>query len=449
MFRVASVIKTALRKPYIVLNNSTVNAGTIQKHFSQSCEKYKALLPTSVQFNQTRNTNFFNKHSAKAIWAGVTGVSNAGRKRGRGSGPGKLIRRDLNKGQIIGVGKANILWPGLTAPIMRGREIVKQVQLPPDPDREAKLISLRNKLGQSRWKKLAPLERGWSGGKQGGRSIGPPDPVGDVTFEGFDTKILEYKAVFCMKGNSGRYRRVSALVVTGNGNGLAGFALGRSVEGKSSLRNAKNRAGQKLLFINRYKNHTVLHDFFTQFGKTRIFVEKKPEGTGLICHRIIQEICKAVGIKDIRAKVEGSTNPQNLVKAFFLGLLQQKNYQQLAEEQKLHLVEFSEENDNYPTIVASPSEVAKDSSKAPDFTEYVMGNRVVLKKKKFPPFYKQIEYNPYWPNSERKQEKYRSHNDTKVALMAEYGKICSFLTPKYPECQTIHTMPAELKKPKE
>lgn len=65
-----------------------------------------------------------------------------------------------------------------------------------------------------------------------------------------------------MKKNGGRYRTVSTLVVTGNGQGLAGFALGKSVEGKASMRNAKNRAGQKLIYVQRYKDHTgecILH----------------------------------------------------------------------------------------------------------------------------------------------------------------------------------------------
>lgn len=69
---------------------------------------------------------------------------------------------------------------------------------------------------------------------------------------------------------------------------------------------------------------TVLHDFFCQFGKSKIFVQKKPEGHGLVCHRVIREVCKAVGIKDIYAKVEGSTkNVQHVAKAFMMGLLQQ------------------------------------------------------------------------------------------------------------------------------
>jgi hypothetical protein len=47
------------------------------------------------------------------------------------------------------------------------------------------------------------------------------------------------------------------------------------------------------------------------------------EGYGLICHRAIKCCCEAIGIKDLHAKVEGSTNLQNIVKAFFIGLLRQ------------------------------------------------------------------------------------------------------------------------------
>lgn len=54
----------------------------------------------------------------------------------------------------------------------------------------------------------------------------------------------------------GRKRRMSLFVVTGNGNGLAGFGLGKAVEGKAALKAAKNRAGQRLMNINIYNNHT-------------------------------------------------------------------------------------------------------------------------------------------------------------------------------------------------
>ena len=71
---------------------------------------------------------------ATQLWKGVISVSNAGKKRGRGKGAGRKVAKDLNRGQIIGFGKANIQWPGLNAPIIRGRELVQQQKLPEDPD---------------------------------------------------------------------------------------------------------------------------------------------------------------------------------------------------------------------------------------------------------------------------------------------------------------------------
>ena len=59
-----------------------------------------------------------------------------------------------------------------------------------------------------------------------------------------------------MKGNLGRTRRVSSFVITGNGNGLAGFAIGKAQMGTASLRKAKNRAAQKLMYFERYNEHT-------------------------------------------------------------------------------------------------------------------------------------------------------------------------------------------------
>lgn len=76
-------------------------------------------------------------------------------------------------------GRENIVWPGLNAPILRGKELIQQQKLPQDTEREAKLIKMRDTMGVFRPLRLDPLERGWSGNKMPGRSIGPPDPIGE------------------------------------------------------------------------------------------------------------------------------------------------------------------------------------------------------------------------------------------------------------------------------
>ena len=217
--------------------------------FRNSVISNQLLSPQLPLLYNSRNTTFFNRCKqiiecnqsidpnfglisvpASEIWKGVVSVSNAGKKRGRGKGSGRIKIKNLNKGQVIGVGKANIVWPGLNAPIIRGKELIRQQKLPEDSEREEKLIKMRDEMSSLKRYKLGPLERGWSGGKWPGRKIGAPDPIGEDRFEGFETIVLELKTVFNMKGNLGRTRRMACMVVTGNGKGQVGFAMGRSVE---------------------------------------------------------------------------------------------------------------------------------------------------------------------------------------------------------------------------
>lgn len=381
-----------------------------------------------------RHTSFFSKLPAEALWKGVLSVSNAGKKRGRGKGAGKKNALNLNRGQSIGVGVNNMLWPGLNAPVMRGKELLQQVKLPEDPERQAKLLKVRENLGGYRMMKLNPLERGWSGIKLPGRSLGPPDAVGEDKFEGFDTKVLEFKTVSNMSGNLGRTRRASAFVITGNKNGLAGFALAKANMGQTALRKAKNRCSQKLIFVERYNEHTVLHDFFTQFGKTKIFVQKKPEGYGLVCHRALRTICNVIGIKDLYAKVEGSTrNIQNLTKAFMLGLIQQKTYNKIAEESQLNVVELRKEREDFPRIIAKPSQAkSTKTTNQSDFNLFLMEGKVPSQKKKYPLFYKTT---PSWKVHLSKTVRFRNHDKVRVNLVSEYGEIRSFLADEFPECR--------------
>ena len=145
-------------------------------------------------------------------------------------------------------------------------------------------------------------------------------------FYGFDSICLEMKTVLKMTSNFGRTRSVRGLMFVGNGNGLAGFGYNKGVEVKAVLRASRNRAGQKLIYFKMCENRTVYHDFCTQFGRTKIFVSKKPEGYGLMCHRAIKAMCQLIGIKDIHAKIEGPINMRHLINAFLIGLLKQVYY---------------------------------------------------------------------------------------------------------------------------
>jgi len=350
--RLGSLAKTSLS----TLVKQNVSSVHVEKN---SLLKFK-----SAQCVCLKNMSTFNEPPAEDLWKTMAGVSPQGKKRGRARN--LLKQKNLNQGQISGFGKDKIMWPGLTSRVVSGKGKEERVQSI-GPMEDKKYQEYIDKLEEARKKssfkkgfkrKQHPLERGWTSKKALGRKFGAPQSVNkDASFNNFESILLEFKTVFHMTGTLGRLRRNSILMVTGNRNGAVGYTVSSGKYGGNvqALRKAKNKAGLRLVNVERYEDRTVYHDFFTQFGKTRIFVQQQPPGYGLRCHRGIKAICQLVGIKDMYAKVEGSVNMQHVVKAFILGLLRQRTHQALADEKQLYLVEMRKENDYFPKVVATPS----------------------------------------------------------------------------------------------
>ncbi|KAM4771915.1 small ribosomal subunit protein uS5m [Rhinophrynus dorsalis] len=313
-------------------------------------------LSRSVGVQQSRCSSFFNKLTANELWKGVLAESGTGARKGRGKRTKKKLKKDLNRGQSLGEGRSGFLWPGLNAPVVKSGTIqsISKREQAQQEEMQAELIKQRDEWDKKR-KMRVKRERGWTGNTWGGVSIGCPDPgPNGETYEDFDCRVIEVKNVFNMTAKEGRKKSVSALVVVGNGNGVAGYALGKASDRMVALRKAKNRAVHYLHFIERYNDHTIYHDITSSFKRTTIRMKKQNLGYGLHCHRAIITICKLIGITDMYAKVTGSVNLLNLTTALFLGLAKQETHQDLADKKRLHVVEFREECGPLPKIVASP-----------------------------------------------------------------------------------------------
>ncbi|XP_069091158.1 small ribosomal subunit protein uS5m [Pleurodeles waltl] len=336
-------------------------ARTLQAHCSFSA-------PCSFTIQQCRQSSFFNKLTANDLWKGVLAESGPGARKGRGKRTKRKLKKDLNRGQSLGEGRSGFLWPGLNAPIVKsgtiqtiGKRDQAQMQ-----EMQAEIIRQRDEWDKKR-KARVKRERGWTGSSWGGVSLGAPDPgPNGETYEDFDSRVIELKNVFNMTAKEGRKKSVSALVVVGNGNGAAGFAIGKASERTVALRKAKNRAIHYLHYIERYQDHTIYHDISTTYRQTNIRMKKKNRGYGLHCHRAIITICKLIGITDMYAKVSGSINMLNLTRALFLGLTSQETHQELAEKKQLHVVEFREECGPLPLVVASPAGLVRKDGEPED-----------------------------------------------------------------------------------
>jgi small subunit ribosomal protein S5 len=112
----------------------------------------------------------------------------------------------------------------------------------------------------------------------------------------------------------GRRFSFSAIVVVGDGAGHVGVGLGKAGEVPESIRKGVEDAKKNLIHIPRVGT-TIPHEVRMDFGASRIMLKPASQGTGVIAGGAVRAVVEAAGIRDILAKVFGSTNPVNVTRA--------------------------------------------------------------------------------------------------------------------------------------
>ena len=128
----------------------------------------------------------------------------------------------------------------------------------------------------------------------------------------------------------GRNFRFAALVVVGDKNGHVGVGIGKAQEVPEAIRKASQDA-KKHIFTVPIVNTTIPHQVTGIFGAGRVFLKPAGEGTGVIAGGPVRAVCELAGIKDVRSKSLGTSNPQNIVNATVEGLKSLKTAEQVAK----------------------------------------------------------------------------------------------------------------------
>jgi small subunit ribosomal protein S5 len=131
--------------------------------------------------------------------------------------------------------------------------------------------------------------------------------------DGYIEKLVEVaRNAKVVKG--GKIFSFAAVTVVGDGNGRIGIGRGKAREVpvaiQKSLENARKNMRPVVL-----KGGTIHHQISGKHGATRVFMKPASDGTGIIAGGAMRAVFEVLGVKNVLAKIGGSANPVNVVRA--------------------------------------------------------------------------------------------------------------------------------------
>ncbi len=134
----------------------------------------------------------------------------------------------------------------------------------------------------------------------------------------------------------GRTFSFSAIVVVGNENGMVGHGLGKAKEVTEAIAKGIDDAKKNLISVPIRKG-TVPHSQKGKYAGARVLLKPASDGTGVIAGGAMRAVLESVGIHNVLAKSQGSSNPHNVVKATFDALSQMRDAVAVAKQRGVTL----------------------------------------------------------------------------------------------------------------
>lgn len=142
----------------------------------------------------------------------------------------------------------------------------------------------------------------------------------------FEDKVL-YVNRCCKAVKGGKKFSFSALVLVGDGQGRIGFGFAKANEVADAIRKATESA-RKNVFTFEMEGSTIPHEVLVDWDGCRVLLKPARDGTGVIAGSKVRSVLELAGVKDVVAKIYGSSNPLNQVQATLSALQSLVNRQE-------------------------------------------------------------------------------------------------------------------------
>jgi small subunit ribosomal protein S5 len=133
----------------------------------------------------------------------------------------------------------------------------------------------------------------------------------------------------------GRRFGFAALVVVGDTKGRVGYGHGKAREVPEAIRKATESAKRSLIRVPLREGRTLHHDVNGRHGAGRVVLRAAPAGTGIIAGGPMRAVFETLGMHDVVAKSQGSSNPYNMIRATFDALMKEDSPRAVAARRNL------------------------------------------------------------------------------------------------------------------
>jgi len=138
----------------------------------------------------------------------------------------------------------------------------------------------------------------------------------------------------------GRQFGFTALTVVGDGNGRVGFGYGKAREVPLAIQKAMEKARRDMQTVI-LQGGTLQYPITARHGAAKVYMQPASEGTGIIAGGSMRAVFEVVGVKDVLAKIIGSQNPVNVVRATIRGLTEMASPESVASKRGKSVEEIS------------------------------------------------------------------------------------------------------------
>ncbi|MFZ6014891.1 MAG: 30S ribosomal protein S5 [Patescibacteria group bacterium] len=182
-------------------------------------------------------------------------------------------------------------------------------------------------------KSSRPFGRPFKGGRAGkggpgkGRGRGERRlPKADVPVESdYEEKNIEVARVTRVT-KGGKRMRFRVLAVIGNHKGRVGYGLAKGLDVAAATQKATAKARKSLITVP-LLNETIPHPVIIKHGAAQLVLKPAPKGTGVKAGGAVRSVLELAGIPNVTAKILGTKNKINNVKAAVEALSRLKSVQ--------------------------------------------------------------------------------------------------------------------------